>query len=183
YSKPGKYFSKLYVTDEGVLLKEKKDYTVSYYTDAECTQALPAKYTMEADKNQVVLYAKVTGTGSYKSDTSKVVSFVLYRAEEGKLDLTKARIVDPATGKKLGKQEYTGRAVEPAIKVQVKVGKTWTDVDPKYYTVSYSNNVAKGRATVAVSGKGTSATGSRAATFSIKAKDMKGFEQGKIGEK
>ena len=89
------------------------------YTDEACTTALPAKYTMDEGKNQVVLYAKVTGTGSYKSDTSKVVSFVLYRAEEGKIDLSKARIVDPATGKKLGKQEYSGRAVEPAIKVQV----------------------------------------------------------------
>ncbi|MCR5249743.1 MAG: hypothetical protein K6E50_03970, partial [Lachnospiraceae bacterium] len=183
YTKPGKFFSKVYVTDGDVQLKEKKDYTVAYYTDEACTNALPAKYTMEEGKSQVVLYAKITGAGNYKSDSSKVVSFALYRAGEGKIDLSKARIVDPATGKKLGKQEYTGRAVTPAIKVQVKVGKTWTDVDPSAYNIVYSNNVEKGKATVVVSGKGTAATGSKAAVFAIKAKDMKGFEQGKFGEK
>jgi hypothetical protein len=175
YTKPGKYFSKVYVTDGSALLKEKKDYTVSYYTDDACTTALPAKYTMEEGKTQVTLYAKITGTGSYKDD-SKVVSFTVYKADAEKFDLSKARIVEPATLKKPGKVQYNGTALEPVVIVQVKVGKEWKTVPESAYTITYSNNANKGKATIVVSGKGTAASGSKAANFNIIARDMKSFE-------
>ena len=60
-------------------------------------------------------------------------------------------------------QQYTGKAVtpEPVVKFQGKTLKKGTD-----YTVTYSNNVKIGTATVTVSGRGNY-SGSRSATFRI----------------
>ena len=70
----------------------------------------------------------------------------------------------------LGKccRHYNGcKAIEPKIRVMVKVNKVWTDVDPALYDVSYINNVNKGTAVILVNGKGAEAVGSKNVKFSI----------------
>ena len=77
----------------------------------------------------------------------------------------------------VGKQEYTGEYVTPEIDVLVKQGKTWVKTDPANYTVTYINNINKGKATILVTGKGTAAAGSKTAKFTIKAKNMSKFNK------
>ena len=67
----------------------------------------------------------------------------------------------------VAKQEYNGYAIEPEIRVMVRMNKKWVDVDPADYTVSYINNVNKGTATILVSGNGNETIGSKTARFSI----------------
>ena len=69
---------------------------------------------------------------------------------------------------KVGKQEYTGEPITPEIRVLVKQGKTWIEVDPdKYEEPIYINNVFKGKATILITGNGEDTIGSRTASFSI----------------
>ena len=69
---------------------------------------------------------------------------------------------------KVGKQEYTGEAIEPKIRVLVKQGKTWIEVDPdKCEEPIYINNVLKGKATILITGNGEDTIGSRTASFTI----------------
>ncbi|MCR5304648.1 MAG: hypothetical protein K6E33_08815 [Lachnospiraceae bacterium] len=67
----------------------------------------------------------------------------------------------------VGKQKYSGDSIEPSIRVMIKQGKTWVDVDPANYSVTYINNVQKGKAVILVNGNGTETAGSKTAKFSI----------------
>ncbi|MBR5420630.1 MAG: InlB B-repeat-containing protein [Lachnospiraceae bacterium] len=172
YKKAGKLKTKVFVDLEGSLLKEKKDYSVKYFTDEECSKALPAKFKLDDDMKQLTLYAQIssTGKGGLK-EGRRVVSFTVYRLTEEMSDLGNAKIVAAVDGKKPAKQSFCGTYLEPAIKVMAG-GK---EVPAGAYTVSYVNNVAKGKATIIVSGKGSAAAGSCSAGFTIQAKDMKDF--------
>ena len=60
---------------------------------------------------------------------------------------------------------YSGSAIKPAVKVKFKDG----DIIPTaQYTLSYSNNVKVGTATIAVKGKGSNVTGTYKKTFVVK---------------
>ena len=69
-------------------------------------------------------------------------------------------------------QTYTGSAISPAV--TVKLGGA-TLVKGTDYTVSYKNNVNVGTATVTITGKGDY-TGTKTATFKIKAASISGAE-------
>ena len=149
YTKKGKYYTKVLVSAGNTLLKEKKDYTVGYFTDAACTAPLPAKYELTGDS--ATLYAKVTGKGDYAAQ-DKIVSYKLYKLTAvRKIDLGKARIIDSSTGKAFKPQDYTGKPVTPAIRVQV----------------NYLNNVNKGKAVILVNASGSETSGSNTAAFKI----------------
>ena len=99
----------------------------------------------------------------------------------GKIDLSKAKIVAKAKNVKkkdvaVGKQEYTGYAIEPEIRVLVKQGRTWAEVDASKYEISYINNVMKGKATILITGNGTDAVGSKTAKFIITTMRMNLFK-------
>ncbi|MBR1670741.1 MAG: hypothetical protein IJ695_08585 [Butyrivibrio sp.] len=187
YKKPGKYLSKPYVTLDNVQLKS-SDYTFKYYegeiTDdtAEGVKELTSrdKLTLSDDETSKTITIVATGKGNY---TGKAYGYyeVVKPADE-KINLTKARIVAKDKNSKnkdvsVGKQEYTGYAITPAIRVQIKVGKVWQDVDENYYSVNYINNRNKGTATIIVNGNGDNATGSRKATFRITTMRMSLFER------
>ena len=74
-----------------------------------------------------------------------------------KTDISKAKISS------IKAQEYTGKAIKPAVTVKYNGTKLKEGTD---YTVSWSNNKNIGKATVKVTGKGDY-TGEKAATFTI----------------
>lgn len=176
YKKPGKYLSKPFVSLDGVQLKT-SDYTVKYYegevsdVTAEGVKELTSKDTLEfaeGEESKIITIA-ATGKGNYTKTALGTYEVVKAKAET--IDLTKAKIVakDKVNGKdvKVAKQEYTGYAIEPEIRVIVKVNKVWTDVDPSLYDISYINNVNKGSAVILVNGNGTETAGSKNVKFSI----------------
>lgn len=75
--------------------------------------------------------------------------------------------ISEATVSSIGNQTYTGSAITPAI--TVKDG-TKTLVNGTDYSVSYSNNVSVGTATVTITGKGKY-SGTRRVTFTIVKKE------------
>lgn len=93
--------------------------------------------------------------------------------EAGAKELTaKAKIVAKDKSSKgkdvaVGRQEYTSKAIEPAIRVLIKQGKAWTEVDPTYYSISYINNLNKGKAVIVLNGNGSNAIGSKKSNFTI----------------
>ncbi len=75
-----------------------------------------------------------------------------------------------ATIETVGAQEYTGSAVkpEPEVTVPIPNESTTTLVKNTHFTYGYSNNTAKGTATITVTAKdNTNYTGSKEATFEI----------------
>ncbi|MBO4375517.1 MAG: hypothetical protein J5829_10460, partial [Lachnospiraceae bacterium] len=67
----------------------------------------------------------------------------------------------------LKKADYTGKEVEPAIDVKVKVGSSYETVPKEAYTVSYLNNVSRGKATIIITGDSKKAFGTKTGAFTI----------------
>lgn len=177
--KPGIYKSVPFVTINGVALKS-SDYTVKYYKDAALTQEIKGKLNnivLQDDEASATVYVKITGKGNYApkagADSYATASYKVC-SKANLVDLSKARItfVD-ASGKKLTKVEYTGRALRPTVKVEVKVGKQYVEVPSDQYRVIYVNNVKKGKATAIVTGTGKQYVGSKSAKFTITSKNIK----------
>ena len=76
----------------------------------------------------------------------------------------------------VGRQDYTGYEIEPGIRVLIKQGNLWKEVNTSYYSVSYINNLNKGKATILITGNGTDAAGSKTASFTISYMSMSLFE-------
>ncbi len=173
YAKPGRYRSTPYVSIDGVVLK-KSNYTVNYYI-GESNVPLKAneKLTLSEEENEQAITVRVTGKGNYEGKTVSG-TYRVTRAAADAVDLTKARIMSAEKNRTgnhiaLPAVAYTGKECKPDITVLVKNGKKWVPLDPSSYTVTYLNNVEKGKATVLVTGKGGAAVGSRTAGFTIKA--------------
>lgn len=177
YTKAGTYFSKPYVTIDGVALKS-SDYTLSYYKDAELTEQITSKnkLTLPEQSDVATVYVKITGKGNYAvaEDAYLTDSYQVYRKSAYK-DFTKVRVtVVNDQGTKLGKADYTGKALEPKVKVEIKDGKTYrTLTEGTDYTVAYVSNINKGKATIVLNGCGEYA-GSKTAYFTIGAKSVLG---------
>ncbi len=121
----------------------------------------------------------VRGTWSYTvpaNDRDKGVSALLIYYETLELKFKDPDPVDMKGAKvaAISEQTYTGSAITPAVTVTLD-GKTL--VSGTDYTVSYSNNVNEGTATVTVTGKGAY-TGTATTTFVIK----KAAQQGQQGQ-
>ena len=84
----------------------------------------------------------------------------------GKLTIN-AKSVSTLTVDAIAAQTYTGSAITPTV--TVKDGST-TLTSGTHYTVSYSNNINAGTATVTITGKGNY-TGTKSANFTINAKN------------
>ena len=67
---------------------------------------------------------------------------------------------------------YLGNAIRPQIRVLVQQGKTWTVVPAGNYSVSYINNVNRGKATIIVNGDGVNSYGSKKVNFTIGTKNL-----------
>lgn len=66
---------------------------------------------------------------------------------------------------------YTGKEIKPSIQVyseNLNGTKAETKLDPKYYTVTYKNNIKPGKASITIKGK-SPYYGSKTITFKIKA--------------
>lgn len=100
-------------------------------------------------------YVTVTGRGRFMSE--RVLTFDIVPQPINDLEITLSE-----------SQPYTGEAVEPAVTVMHNDKALVAGTD---YTVSYSNNVEPGTATVKVEGKGNY-SGSAEATFTIAATSL-----------
>ena len=173
YKKPDKYRSTPFVSIGGVSVG-KKDYTVKYFDGTK--EIAPAdKITLGNGETERVITMKATGRNNYKAEESAAFTYRIVKISGNMINLSKAKIVGKDTKKAVKKQEYTGSAVTPEIDVLIKQGGSWVKVEPSNYTVVYINNINKGKATILITGKGTAAAGSKAAKFTIKAKNMGKF--------
>ena len=126
------------VNGKTVTLKKGTNYTVTY------------KNNVNAGTATVTVKCKGNFTGTVKK-TFKITRVGLVSA---KLEYTKA--------------DWTGNALKPGVTVKAKVnGKTVTLKAGRDYTVTYKNNVNKGKASVTIKGKGNF-TGTLNKTFKIK---------------
>ena len=177
YKKPGKYLSKPFVSVDGVQLKT-SDYTFKYYegevtdVNADDVKELTSKDKLELKDGETEKTITIAVTAKNNYTGTAFGTYEVKKPATGQIDLSKAKIVAKAkNGKgkdvKVGKQEYTGYAIEPEIRVLVKQNKVWTEVDPEKYEVSYIGNINKGKATILITGDGTDAVGSKTAKFNI----------------
>ncbi len=171
YKKPGKYVSVPIVTANGVLLGS-KDYTVTYWIgDKEITNV--RDLIPEADITSVDIVIK--GKGNYESAEIKVPDcYSVRKVGTGIYDLSQAKITMKGNIKKaIPAQEYTGSGVEPSIDLWIKVDGVWKTASEigltagSDYTVSYVNNVARGKGTVVVRSLSVRTAGSKSAKFTI----------------
>lgn len=173
YSKPGKYFAIPYVTINNATIS-KKDYSVEYLD--ENGQAITGKISLENNEDSKTITVRVTGKRYYQN-TVKETTYKVTRVKQDVVNISNAKIVAAEKNSKgkdvaVAKQEYTGGTVRPDIRVLVKEGKNWVELDKKNYQVIYINNVNKGKATILVQSKGSSVVGSKATTFSIGTKNF-----------
>lgn len=175
--KPGTYVSKPIVSVEGIQLKS-SDYSVTYYKDAKYTEQITSKnkIMLQDTETSVTVYVRIAGKGNYAAGNNKFAKATYQVCQKNGFDLSKARITFWQDGKKMTKAEYTGLAIEPVVKVEVKNGKVWEEVPADAYRVFYSNNINKGTASVTVTAQGDSCVGSKTATFKIVAKNIKSLK-------
>ncbi len=183
YTKPGKYLSAPMVMVGSSLLSA-GDYTAKYY-DGEYSDSkeITAKNKLktelaEGEKSREIIVV-ITGKGNYQGQRI-FASYKVVRADDTVINLSKAKIVSrdkDAKGKDVAvpTQAYTGGRIEPEIRVLVKKGKSWEEVDASAYAVTYVNNVKCGSATVIVTGNGDGAVGSASGKFKIAARSVNGF--------
>ncbi|MCH5250582.1 MAG: chitobiase/beta-hexosaminidase C-terminal domain-containing protein [Lachnospiraceae bacterium] len=185
FTKPKAFKSTPYVIetlgDGNTVLLKSSSYKVTYWKDAEATQAVTE--VAAGDK----VYVKLEGKGVYKD--SVIITDEPYTIVDGDKDLSTAKIAfyDAAGAPKpTTKFAYTGEEVKPAKieitfkdKAKTKVELTLGD-DGRYsnddYEVQFVNNVNKGKATVIITAKDSNSNesvGGKTATFSIVAKNLK----------
>ncbi len=91
--------------------------------------------------------------------------------------MSKAKVTfykDEECTQKVTKLEYTGKEVEPFVKVECREGNKYVTLERDMdYKVTYMNNVNKGKAAVIITGVNARYAGSRTASFSIAAKNLK----------
>ncbi|MCH5256197.1 MAG: Ig-like domain-containing protein [Lachnospiraceae bacterium] len=185
FKKAGVYKSSPYVSIKGVLIKA-SNYTVTYYLDNPLTNSNPRVMDSKnkLSNGDTTVWVKIVGKGNYAAadDTCYVTASYRVRslASSESYDLSKAKIsFQDKEGKPIKKVEYTGEPIiRDNIKVVVtyKIGKqTVTLNEGEDYTVTFVNNVNKGKATVVITGmpNQNKYIGSKTATFSIVANNLK----------
>ena len=121
----------------GTALVEGTDYTVTYTNNTNASNGQRAGIT-------------ITGAGLY--DGTATVNFTIV-----------GRSISNATISAIGTQDYTGEAITPSFTVTLDGTELTAGTD---YTISYSNNVNAGTATITVRGF-RNYTGSASTTFTI----------------
>lgn len=175
--KPNLYTSKPIVSVKGVLLKT-SEYTTTYYKDSKLTDKITSKNKVVLDEGQesVKVYVKIVGKGNYAPSGNEYAKAEYQVCRKNGYDLSEARITLWENDIKITKTEYTGLAIEPVVKVEVKNGKVWEEVPADAYQVYYSNNINKGTASVTVSANGEDFAGSKTVKFKIVAKNIKSIK-------
>ena len=159
--------SEPYVAIDGVGLRKNVDYTVTYLYNGKKIDANKIKLDQNEKSREITV--KITGKGNYSEESvEKTYTVKKIEAKSETIDLTKAKIYAKGTKKAIPAQGYIGEPLEPEIDVYVKIGNTWQKVDESFYSVSYVNNIERGKAKIIVNGDGEKAVGSRVGTFSIK---------------
>ena len=120
------------------VLKEGRDYTITYQNNSGITMTRTSKASVT-----------VKFMGDYKGSVTKQFRI-------------KAFDISKATVSAIADKTYTGSAIKPAV--TVKIGSTV--INPKEYTVEYSNNVKPGVASVTITGL-NNFYGTKKVTFNI----------------
>ena len=114
-------------------------------------------FTVSYANNTNVGTATITikGKGKYTGTLKKT-----FKVKALDLSTSYAKVTIPYSS-----YTYSGSAIKPAVKVKFKDG----DIIPTaQYTISYSNNVKVGTATITIKGKGSNVTGTYKKTFVVK---------------
>ncbi len=141
-------------------------YTGSYISpeivvkDGDRTLVEGTDYKVSFSDNKAIGEGVITVTGLGNYDGMKTVTFNIVKKKVSALNISS-----------ISSQTYTGKAITP--KVTVKNG-TVTLKEGTDYTISYSNNVNAGTATVTINGKGNY-SGSKSVSFTISKKSVSGF--------
>ena len=191
---------KVFEKETGKALKAGTDYdkNITYYSDAACTNQITAE-TFETDVDiDKAIYAKVImkDAGSYAGATETATpgyvtaKFRVYDSAK-KMANKKIVVTVDTTVDKDGKDiwcdnskaknpYYRGTAIEPQVTVTLKGTGGAEDTVLKVkedYTVDYTNNINKGKATITVTGVGNGYGGSKSVKFTIVSTDMKWYEK------
>lgn len=160
--KPGTYKSVPYIIDnEANALVKSSEFKLTYYVNEAMTTEMKEK--LSSGKVWVKIEPKNAAKGNYTG--SRVVSYTI---RESGTDLSKAKVTfDP------NKPVYTGSSLTPSCSVELNKTKLDNSNNDKY-NVRYLSNVYKGKATVIITGAdGSDYVGSKTATFTIAASDIK----------
>ncbi|MBD5506458.1 MAG: hypothetical protein HDR09_22535 [Lachnospiraceae bacterium] len=186
---------KVFEADTGKALKAGTDYekNIEYYSDYACETRITEDNFKTAAAVDQVIYAKVTMRGSYAGTNGTpghtVTSFRVYDSTKKMADKTIVVTVDTTVdrkGKAISHDDskaknpyYTGTYIEPKVTVTIKGtgGAADTVLAEENYTVEYSNNINKGKATITVTGIDGGYGGSKSVKFTIVPKDMHWAEQ------
>ncbi|MBD5469786.1 MAG: hypothetical protein HDR19_01340 [Lachnospiraceae bacterium] len=163
--KPGIYKSVPYIIDnEADALVKSSEFKFTYYVDEAMTKEMKGSDgKLTSGKIWVKIEPKNAAKGNYTGTRT-----VSYNIHENGTDLSKAKITfNPS------KPAYTGSPLEPECSVAVN-GATINNSNNDKYNVRYLSNINKGKATVIITGAdGSEYVGSKTATFTIVASDIK----------
>ncbi len=180
-----------YVTVNGVLVKA-SEYEVEYSVgSADAAPTDKPKVTFGSN-NSVTVYVKIkakANSNNYEvAEAGKEItgSYTVWKkGSNNDKDLSKAKVTfhnqEDCKDKKVTKFEYNGGAVKP-VGINVNIGKDAANLYSKgtdsKVTVTYVNNVNKGKATVIIKpAEGSDLIGSKVVTFSIVSKNASGLSK------
>ena len=125
------------------------------YNGATLTKGTDYTLTYSNNVNVGTGTVTITGKGNFKGTTSKTFSI-------------SARAMSDTSVANVSSQTYTGNGISPLPTITYNKKTLKKDTD---YTLSYSNNINAGTATITITGKGNF-TGTTSKTFSISARAM-----------
>ena len=125
------------------------------YNGATLTKGTDYTLTYSNNVNVGTGTVTITGKGNFKGTTSKTFSI-------------SARAMSDTSVANVSSQTYTGNVISPLPTITYNNKTLKKDTD---YTLSYSNNINAGTATITITGKGNF-TGTTSKTFSISARAM-----------
>ena len=125
------------------------------YNGATLTKGTDYTLTYSNNVNVGTETVTITGKGNFKGTTSKTFSI-------------SARAMSDTSVANVSSQTYTGNGISPLPTITYNNKTLKKDTD---YTLSYSNNINAGTATITITGKGNF-TGTTSKTFSISARAM-----------
>lgn len=176
FTKAGKYLSAPYVSIDGIALG-KKDYDVTYTTASGKDPSKDKIEESDLTDGVLVVNMTVTGKGNYDASVPVSGSYRIVKADAA-YDLSKAKVEirNKSTQKKVTSFAFTGEEITigEENELYVTIGKEKTQLKEGVdFTVTYVNNVNKGKATIILTGLGDESNesqkyyGSKTATFSI----------------
>jgi len=151
------------IIPRGITAVTVKGLAVKYYTGGARTQSLTLTYggkTLKLNKDYTLTYENNVEVGIAKVIVKGIGNF---QGETELLYKIKPRSVTELTFSKVTNKTYTGKAITPAV--TIKHG-SYTLVQDKDYTITYSKNVNVGTASITITGLGQY-TGTKVIKFNI----------------